>query len=323
MVSPLLLLALLYTRRKHRTKFDTLLVVLVLLSAVGLSLSAYTSVQAEALPASSGGGADAPSMPMGYASTAEAGTSSGVAAGNPGGAVESPTTENSCGLPSWDQIGTYIGSEFSRLFSVVGNSYSLGWKNFVTAINVLLNPNSNYYQKQFALSYITIWGGAHYTAAAGIIIIGYVFWQVVVLGETYCVANQSCIAVEVNSYQAMEAAGFRFTQTTASSFFSEDGVFSGKTIGEVADLLRKGLLDPESVPVRFVERNGVKLIENTRSALALLRSGIPFERWNLIDMSGTEVELKLLQRLAENSLTDLGTTVIRITGMGQYISNLQ
>ncbi len=75
------MLALLYTRRKNRNKFDTLLVVLVLLSAVGLSLSAYTPVQAEALPSSSGGGAGAPSMPMGYASTAEAGTSSGVAAG--------------------------------------------------------------------------------------------------------------------------------------------------------------------------------------------------------------------------------------------------
>lgn len=72
LVSPLLLLALLYTRRKNRNKFDTLLVVLVLLSAVRLSLSAYTPVQAEALPVNSGGGADAPSMPMGYASAAEA-----------------------------------------------------------------------------------------------------------------------------------------------------------------------------------------------------------------------------------------------------------
>lgn len=75
-MSPLLLLALLYTRRKNRNKFDTLLVVLVLLSAVGLSQSAYTPAQAEALPASSGGGgAGAPSMPLGYASTAETGTS--------------------------------------------------------------------------------------------------------------------------------------------------------------------------------------------------------------------------------------------------------
>jgi hypothetical protein len=90
LVSPLLLLALLYTRRKNRNKYDTLLVVLVLLSAVGLSLSAYTPAQADALPASSGGGAGAPSMPMGYASTAEAGTSSRVAAGNPGSGLNSP-----------------------------------------------------------------------------------------------------------------------------------------------------------------------------------------------------------------------------------------
>jgi hypothetical protein len=114
LVSPLILLALLYTRRKNRNKFDTLLVVLVLLSAVGLSLSAYTPAQAEALPVNSGGRAGAPSMPMGYASTAEAGTPSGVAAGNPGEAVESITTNSDClgGKPKYtdweDMFGRYI-----------------------------------------------------------------------------------------------------------------------------------------------------------------------------------------------------------------------
>jgi YD repeat-containing protein len=192
LVSPMLLLALLYTRRKNRNKFDTLLVVLVLLSAVGLSLSAYTPAQAEALPAGSGGGVGAPSMPMGYASAAEAGTSSGVAVGNPGGAVESPTADNICGIPDWDQITSFIGDEFSRLFSVVGQSYAGGWVNFRTAWSIYWNPDAKYWQRIVAKLYMDAWIGAHYAIAAGVILLGVAAWEAIVGGSNLCLFNQQC-----------------------------------------------------------------------------------------------------------------------------------
>lgn len=117
---------------------------------------------------------------------------------------------------------------------------------------------------------------------------------------------------------------FRFTQITASPYFSIEGKFSGKTIGEVSDLLRKGKLLPEDVPVVYLERNGVKLLENTRSSLALKRANIPESKWKLIDMTGDAIiEAKITERLLRNGLTDEGIDVLRITGMGKNASRLK
>lgn len=106
----------------------------------------------------------------------------------------------------------------------------------------------------------------------------------------------------------------RFSQITASPSFSLEGTFSGKTIGQVAGELRTGTLTPSQVPVEFVTRNGVDLIVNTRSSLALRRANIPTNQWNLINRTGDlGLQQRITQRLLDNKLTNQGTDVLRIT----------
>ncbi len=125
-------------------------------------------------------------------------------------------------------------------------------------------------------------------------------------------------------YDNFVKQGFRFSQNTASPNFSNEGSFAGETIGSLSNKLSTGIVNAEKVTVGYVERAGVKLIENTLSAIALLRSGIPLEKWNLINRTGNElVESKLTARLLVNGLSSLGTTFLRITGLGKNISSLK
>ena len=52
--------------------------------------------------------------------------------------------------------------------------------------------------------------------------------------------------------EAAEEGVLRFSQTTASPLFSEEGTFGGRTIGQVANQLRSGALSPSEVPVGVV-----------------------------------------------------------------------
>jgi hypothetical protein len=114
------------------------------------------------------------------------------------------------------------------------------------------------------------------------------------------------------------AAALRFTQTTASPWFSAEGNFAGQTISDVAAQLRAGTLAASDVPVTVVSDG---LIVNTRSALALMQAGIPQSEWALVEGSA-EVEAQIAQRLINNGLTEAGTDVIRITGSGGNASTL-
>jgi RHS repeat-associated protein len=116
----------------------------------------------------------------------------------------------------------------------------------------------------------------------------------------------------------------RFTQTTASAEFSAKGLFAGKTIGQVSSDLRSGILNPSQVPVQYIGGEGVNLLVNTRSALSLMRAGIPRNQWNLVNVSGNAgVQANIADRLLRNGLTSQGTDVLRITGAGKAASNLR
>jgi RHS repeat-associated protein len=115
----------------------------------------------------------------------------------------------------------------------------------------------------------------------------------------------------------------RFSQTTASSKFSLDGIFQGEKISVISSKIRSKNISPSELPVEYIIRDGTPLIVNTRSFLALLRSGIPESQIKLINKTGIpEVEARITERLAKNSLTDKGAEVIRITGIGKNASNL-
>jgi RHS repeat-associated protein len=112
-----------------------------------------------------------------------------------------------------------------------------------------------------------------------------------------------------------------FSQTTASAAFSAEGVFAGQTIGQVASALRAGSLLPKDVVVQYVTMNGNALIVNTRSALALIRAGVPQAEWSLV--ANQSMTGHIVARLGANGLTSAGTSTIRITGLGRTASSLR
>jgi hypothetical protein len=123
---------------------------------------------------------------------------------------------------------------------------------------------------------------------------------------------------------AADSGPLRFTQTTASPVFSEEGIFAGRRIGEVAQDLRSGAMTADQVPVEFIVRDGNRLVVNTRSSLALRQAGIPESQWNLIDKTAVpEVQARITERLLRNQLDNAGTSTLRITGSGKNVSNLR
>jgi RHS repeat-associated protein len=141
------------------------------------------------------------------------------------------------------------------------------------------------------------------------------------------VAGGAGALARVARASAGESAGgdglsLRFSQTTASSRFSLQGAFSGRTVGGLAAELRSGAVSASDVPVQYVSIQGNDLIVNTRSALALGRAGIPQNEWNLIDATQTQSG-NILDRLSSNGLTIEGSMTIRITGLGRAASNLE
>ena len=125
--------------------------------------------------------------------------------------------------------------------------------------------------------------------------------------------------------EGAEEGVLRFSQMTASPVFSDEGAFAGKTIGQLAEDLRSGAISPKDVPVQVVDgADGVKLIVNTRSSLALTRAGIPQSSWNIIDMSANQAaRANIADRLFRNGLTNQGSEFLRITGMGKFASSLK
>jgi len=107
----------------------------------------------------------------------------------------------------------------------------------------------------------------------------------------------------------------RFSQATAHWQFNPKGDYAGKTIGQLADLIRRGVVKPSDIKVEYithvVDGKKVRLIVNTRSSLALKRAGVPESNWNLIDTTAQNKD-KILQRLRDNNLPEDGTDVLRI-----------
>ncbi|SPE54236.1 hypothetical protein SBV1_1780001 [Verrucomicrobia bacterium] len=86
------------------------------------------------------------------------------------------------------------------------------------------------------------------------------------------------VLATVGEETAAEGGALRFSQTTASPWFSAQGDFAGQTISDVAGQLRAGTMSAADVPVQVVTMDGNTLIVNTRSSLALSQAGIPGTR---------------------------------------------
>jgi len=102
-----------------------------------------------------------------------------------------------------------------------------------------------------------------------------------------------------------------FAQRTFKETFSAGGKFAGKTIDEVAELLRQGKLTPADLPLEYLTKNGQTVILNTRSAEALRRAGISRELWRGIDIAGDDAALqRLAEQLRRNKLGPMGTPTV-------------
>lgn len=123
-----------------------------------------------------------------------------------------------------------------------------------------------------------------------------------------------------NASNTLELA---FSQISASPTFNDEGsLFYGETIGSLSRKIASNEIPASSVPIKIVVNSGTALIVNTRSALALLRAGVPQSSWNIIDATAEE-GAAIGDRLLKNGLGPEGTDVITITGLGQNASNLQ
>ncbi|MBO9522372.1 MAG: RHS repeat-associated core domain-containing protein [Nocardioidaceae bacterium] len=112
----------------------------------------------------------------------------------------------------------------------------------------------------------------------------------------------------ITTANAVDIGGARFAQKSFTEMFSSGGRFAGKSIDDVASLLRSGALSPKDVPIDVIVRDGNTLILNTRSAQALIRAGIPRSSWNVIDRTGQAAyEARLTGQLNRNGLTSSGT----------------
>src|SRR5208283_3780698 len=115
-----------------------------------------------------------------------------------------------------------------------------------------------------------------------------------------------------NASNTLELA---FSQISASPTFNDEGsLFYGETIGSLSRKIASNEIPASSVPIKIVVNSGTALIVNTRSALALLRAGVPQSSWNIIDATAEE-GAAIGDRLLKNGLGPEGTDVITITGL--------
>lgn len=160
-----------------------------------------------------------------------------------------------------------------------------------------------------------------YATLGAVSSLGYNSPEGVMLNMAFGFAGEAVVALRASYLAgtvAAETAALRFTQTTASPWFSAEGKFAGQTISDVAAQLRTGTLRAADVPVTVV---GNGLIVNTRSSLALFQAGIPQSQWTLVRGTAQEAA-DIAARLSRNGLGPTGTDVLRITGSGGNASTL-
>ena len=80
-----------------------------------------------------------------------------------------------------------------------------------------------------------------------------------------------------------------------------------RTVDDLANAIRTGLVDPSKIPVNYIVREGNVSIHNTRTVQALERAGIPRNAFNAIDRTGDEIFEDLVSaQLKRNNLTSRG-----------------
>ncbi|MDB5264658.1 MAG: hypothetical protein JWN64_229 [Parcubacteria group bacterium] len=106
--------------------------------------------------------------------------------------------------------------------------------------------------------------------------------------------------------------GFRYTQTTISPVFSQRGSFNGQSLNSVISGVKTGEIPTSQLPVNYVEVNGVRFVDNNRSAYVLQQAGIPTAQWNWISADQRSAA-SIIQKLQYNKLPNEGASSVRVT----------
>ena len=104
------------------------------------------------------------------------------------------------------------------------------------------------------------------------------------------------IYAQVGHSERFSSAGIEFFKNTLGTTL--------RTIDEMASAIKAGKIDPGSVPIQTITRNGQQYILNTRSATALERAGVPRSKWRGVDMSKDKAANdRLNSQLRRNRIT--------------------
>ncbi|MBO0879434.1 MAG: hypothetical protein J2P17_03495 [Mycobacterium sp.] len=100
----------------------------------------------------------------------------------------------------------------------------------------------------------------------------------------------------------------KWAQENHGALFGVNGTFKYRSVQEVVDDLRSGVLGTGDLKIDVIRRGDNTLIVNTRSSHALMRAGIPRSEWIVRDVTGDErLERRLTAQLKRSNLTESGT----------------
>lgn len=92
----------------------------------------------------------------------------------------------------------------------------------------------------------------------------------------------------------LDDAAFAQVSSKTTKAFSEEGqkIYSQlagrpiKTVSDLTDALKLGVIKPSQVPLNYVLIDGQKVIANTRTSTALINADIPKSQWYGINKTG-------------------------------------
>lgn len=105
-----------------------------------------------------------------------------------------------------------------------------------------------------------------------------------VVGDVGAIIKISTIPVK----GVLKNANWAQNSIRKSESFSREGIeiyskkagYTIRTVDDLANAIRKGDIKPKEIPLDYViNKNGTKLILNTRTSVALERAGIPKNKW--------------------------------------------
>jgi hypothetical protein len=132
------------------------------------------------------------------------------------------------------------------------------------------------------------------------------------------VADLTTRAVGAGASRGLPASA-NFAQTNYRATFSQAGRaelqrLTGldiRTVDDLAAAITSGKVDPASIPVNVIVRDGNTLILNTRTTVALEQAGVPRSAFNVVDRTGDPYfEGLLTGQLERNNLTSAGVSTV-------------